>query len=320
MVHDDCRKMFEGSIKPCQGTSWNEKDKTGKTLADAAIASLVILVLSTLLLSVSGHGKRKAARKLAIVGYVVAAIVILIIIIDIALSPIHVLYAASQYATRLKETPAVMSPYDTPVAVELENNFEIILQEVKEMLRQTTGTLAKYTYGGQNQSIGSDTRIQDGRDIGWEITNIHMGNHFNALAEEIMPTFVDLMKKHKVLASVLSVLPGKTKIPPHYGYSSFVKRLMLGVTIPSDRENCYLCVNGEKQVWEEGKTMLWDDTYPHAVYNESTEDRVVIYMDILRITGDPIVDSVGTYLLNLLEKTSIIRTEVARTERKESIS
>lgn len=319
MVHVDCRKMFEGPMKPCKGTSWNKKDRRGKKIADGAIASSVILILSTLLLSFSSRIKHKLARRVAIGGYFVAAIVILIIIVDITMFPIHVLYTASQYATRLKKTHAVMSPYDAPVAVELENKFETIRKEVKNMLHQTTGTLAKYTYGGQNGTIGSDTRKENGKDIGWEITNIHMGNNFNAAAEEIMPTFVGLMKKHKVLSSVVSVLPGKTKIPPHYGYSSFVKRLMLGVTVPSDRENCYLCVNGEKQVWEEGKTMLWDDTYPHAVYNETNEERVVIYMDILRDTGNPIVDSVGKYLLSVLEKTSIIRTEVSRTEKKEKI-
>ena len=41
-------------------------------------------------------------------------------------------------------------------------------------------------------------------------------------------------------------------------------------------------MNGQQAVWEEGKGMMFDDTYPHEVRNDTDGVRVVLFMDILR--------------------------------------
>ncbi len=41
-------------------------------------------------------------------------------------------------------------------------------------------------------------------------------------------------------------------------------------------------MNGQQAVWEEGKSMMFDDTYPHEVHNDTDGVRVVLFMDILR--------------------------------------
>ena len=68
----------------------------------------------------------------------------------------------------------------------------------------------------------------------------------------------------------------------HIGYYKGIMRYMLPITIPKDTDNIWLNVNGIKYHWEEGKSMLWDDTYPHAAYNNTEEVRVVLYMDVFR--------------------------------------
>ena len=34
--------------------------------------------------------------------------------------------------------------------------------------------------------------------------------------------------------------------------------------------------------WQEGRTLLFDDTYPHAVQNDTQHERVVLLFDFLR--------------------------------------
>ena len=91
---------------------------------------------------------------------------------------------------------------------------------------------------------------------------------------------------------------------------------MLGIKIPKEKENCFLCVNGQKIMWEEGKTIVWDDTYPHAVYNETDEQRVVLYMDVVRKSGNVILDSLSRYIVTLMSQMKSVKKEIERTEKK----
>jgi beta-hydroxylase len=72
--------------------------------------------------------------------------------------------------------------------------------------------------------------------------------------------------------------PG-THIKPHVGYSSAVLRCHLGLVIPSD---CKLRVGSETRGWQEGKTLVFDDTVEHEAWNRSDKDRVVLLLDFKR--------------------------------------
>ena len=50
--------------------------------------------------------------------------------------------------------------------------------------------------------------------------------------------------------------------------------------MPKDGDN-YLRVGDEKLRWEEGKMIMFDDTYEHEAYNNSEkESRVVLLIDL----------------------------------------
>ena len=70
-------------------------------------------------------------------------------------------------------------------------------------------------------------------------------------------------------------------------------RLMFAIKVPKDKENCFLWVNGIKYNWEEGKCVLWDDIYPHKVYNNTDENRIVLYMDIYRLPKSRILKKIA---------------------------
>lgn len=55
-------------------------------------------------------------------------------------------------------------------------------------------------------------------------------------------------------------------------------RVHLGVVVP---EGCTLMVNGQEKRWEEGKVMVFDDTFRHEAWNPSfDQERIVLMFDI----------------------------------------
>ena len=99
--------------------------------------------------------------------------------------------------------------------------------------------------------------------------------------------------------------PGK-HIPEHRGlYKGFI-RYHLGVKIPKPITQCGIKVDGETRHWEEGKSLLFDDTYLHEAWNKSDEFRVVLFMDILRPLKFP-GNVLNDVLLSLIKRSSYIQ-------------
>lgn len=91
-------------------------------------------------------------------------------------------------------------------------------------------------------------------------------------------------------AEIVSSIPGVTSVAfsqlgpnvhirPHVGITDQVYRLHLGVVVP---EGCGIRVGSETRFWEEGKCMVFDDTYEHEAWNRSDQIRTVLLIDFLR--------------------------------------
>lgn len=85
----------------------------------------------------------------------------------------------------------------------------------------------------------------------------------------------------EVKTAMLSILaPGK-HIPEHRGVYKGVLRSHLGLLIPQPT-SCRIAVRGEVRAWEEGKVLIFDDSYRHEVWNDSDSYRVVLLVDFVR--------------------------------------
>lgn len=78
--------------------------------------------------------------------------------------------------------------------------------------------------------------------------------------------------------------PGKV-IPPHRGPYKGLLRAHLGIRIP--KGDCGIKVGGEVRSWQRGKLLFFDDTYQHEAWNLSQEERVVLFIDVLRPLKQP---------------------------------
>jgi ornithine lipid ester-linked acyl 2-hydroxylase len=99
----------------------------------------------------------------------------------------------------------------------------------------------------------------------------------------VTPRTVQILKDIPGLRSaVFSILGAGKTLPPHRGLYRGLLRYQLALKIPSPASLCGIRVGNEIREWEEGKSLLFDDTFEHEVWNRSTEDRMVLYLDIVR--------------------------------------
>jgi beta-hydroxylase len=67
-----------------------------------------------------------------------------------------------------------------------------------------------------------------------------------------------------------------------------VLRYHLGLIVPHQKEACRISVDSEVAHWEEGRSVVFDDTYMHEVWNETDEEGVVLFVDFSRPLPSPV--------------------------------
>ena len=102
----------------------------------------------------------------------------------------------------------------------------------------------------------------------------------------VCPTLAALVTASpEVLSASISFLaPGK-HIPVHRGPFRGVLRLYLVLSMPlaaDRRPAAVLKIAGTEHRLADGEYLLWDDTFPHEVTNDSDEVRTVLLLDVWR--------------------------------------
>ncbi len=276
--------------------SFNQNDTIG-------IRNILLFIFIIVCLSI---GKRTLVLMIAGV---------LILLYDLIRNPIHIIYMISSLITINTCTPPFLDIdkyFPNHYIFENPYTFNKIKEEAMFILSQKDKLkLTKNTYG--NKYIGGG-EVQSDNEDGWRIYAVKLGN-IN-YAEDTMPELTKLLSQvPEVVSCAVSILPARKAIPIHVGYSKGVLRYQIAMKVPKDRENVFICVNGIKYSWTEGEGVLFDDTYPHKVYNNTDEDRVVLYMDVIRPFLSPILDILNKFVIYLVTNSPIVKEEIARTEK-----
>jgi aspartate beta-hydroxylase len=107
-----------------------------------------------------------------------------------------------------------------------------------------------------------------------------------------------------VLSASLSFLAPRKHIPRHRGPFRGILRFQLGLSVPVDAEGrpaAVLALDDVEHRIGSGQHLLWDDTYPHEVWNNSDELRVALLLDVrrrhmpmdMRMLSSALIASVG---------------------------
>ncbi|WP_156434394.1 aspartyl/asparaginyl beta-hydroxylase domain-containing protein [Mycobacterium sp. IS-1590] len=116
------------------------------------------------------------------------------------------------------------------------------------------------------------------------------------------PETATLLKKIPGMKTAFfSILaPGK-ELPPHRGPYKGVLRLHLALRVPEPAEMCGIRVGTQTRHWEEGRVMIFDDTFEHEAWNRTDGVRVVLFVDMMRPMRFPanLVNSAMTWAIAL---------------------
>ena len=86
-------------------------------------------------------------------------------------------------------------------------------------------------------------------------------------------------------SAFFSILTPGAHIPRHRGVTKAILTAHLGLIVPRKREDCRMQVADEMLTWEEGRVLVFDDTYFHEVWNDTGEMRVILLIQFRRPTG-----------------------------------
>lgn len=132
---------------------------------------------------------------------------------------------------------------------------------------------------------------------GWDTSNIRLFGNDNKKNMDKCPILKSIIKNDSsVETAFFSLLePGK-RIPKHSGPYAGILRYHLGLKIPKEGD-VFINLNNKKYSWVEGEGVLFDETYPHYVHNDSEEDRIILFIDIKRKFVSPTLNKVNNIIL-----------------------
>jgi beta-hydroxylase len=96
-----------------------------------------------------------------------------------------------------------------------------------------------------------------------------------------------------LLSAFYSVMMAGAHVPRHTGPTKAILTGHLGLVIPAEREKCRMAVGDRTVVWKQGEAVIFDDMYPHEVWNDTNEDRIILLLHIkrpLRFPGSALRD------------------------------
>jgi ornithine lipid ester-linked acyl 2-hydroxylase len=162
-----------------------------------------------------------------------------------------------------------------PWVSHIEDNWQVIREELERVL-EDRDALPNF------QDISKD-QIEITDDDRWKTFFLY-GYGFKAqLNTEMCPRTTALMEQIPGMKTAMfSILSPRKHILDHRGPYKGVLRYHLGLIVPRDREACRIRVGDDIRLWEEGKSLIFDDTFNHEVWTDTDDTRVVLFVDVMR--------------------------------------
>jgi beta-hydroxylase len=103
-----------------------------------------------------------------------------------------------------------------------------------------------------------------------------------------------------------SILGPKVRLHPHRGPFGGVLRYHLALKVPEPRTACQIRVDNTITTWEEGRGLIFDDTFEHEAWNDTADDRVVLFVDFERPLP-PALGAINRLLIGAMSRSSLVK-------------
>lgn len=116
-------------------------------------------------------------------------------------------------------------------------------------------------------------------------------------------------------SAMFSILAAHKHIPEHRGMYKGVLRYHLGLIVPGPEGASRIRVGNDVRGWKEGKSMIFDDSHPHEVWNDCDSYRVVLFVDFERPSYFP-ASLVNRLIISAIARTPSITEPMDRIRKK----
>lgn len=160
----------------------------------------------------------------------------------------------------------------------LDKNYLVIREEF-EALMSHREQIPRYHDVAKNEQYISGT-VDPDKD--WKVFMLHTVAGTPEANQKKCPRTMELLKSiPNVYQAFFSILdPGKS-IPAHSGTYLGYLRYHLGLVVPKNNPPS-IRIKDQIHTWEEGKSVFFDDSWDHEVYNKSDGVRGVLIVDVMR--------------------------------------
>jgi len=172
-------------------------------------------------------------------------------------------------------TPILFDPRAFRCAAELEAAWPAIRRELDAVLETRAQLPAFHEIQPDQYRINPDRR--------WNVFFFEGLGRRSRRNRALCPeTARALDRVAGVELAFFSILAPGLHIPRHSGITKALIRCHLGLKVPRDAGKCFMQIGRERFHWEEGRAVVFDDTHPHEVWNDTDEERVVLLVDVER--------------------------------------
>jgi aspartyl/asparaginyl beta-hydroxylase (cupin superfamily) len=163
-----------------------------------------------------------------------------------------------------------------PALGEVTANYPVIRDEFERLLAEWEELPQYHDIDPGEKAISSTTPKR------WNVFMLEILGHRPAVNRACcLETCRIIDRLPGLIQAFFSVLdPGKS-VPEHEGPYLGYLRYHLGLRVPKVRPP-KLVVKGQDYVWKAGEGVLFDDSWPHSVVNDSPEMRAVLIIDVRR--------------------------------------
>jgi aspartate beta-hydroxylase len=157
-------------------------------------------------------------------------------------------------------------PATIPAALELER--------AAPQIRTEFGRIDRSAFARENEPIA--------RSGAWEVFILYERGRRHDERCRLVPTVSAIVEEHRAIRSLaglvyFSRLGPHSRVASHSGPTNMRVRAHLGIDIPP---YCGIRVGETNATWRDGKCLVFEDAFPHEVWNESGRERIVLVVDL----------------------------------------
>ncbi|WP_068469260.1 aspartyl/asparaginyl beta-hydroxylase domain-containing protein [Candidatus Protochlamydia phocaeensis] len=174
---------------------------------------------------------------------------------------------------------------------EIQQNYLIIQKELSQNKIWLHWGSDDYDQSGHCKFLDGDWTVcplyfgnypSEGMEVKAQLTNEQRKELMASLPERF-PASTELLKHFpRINFAGFSRLHPKSTLAPHRHYNPTSLIFHLGLIIPPG-ETCGIKVGEQTHIWREaGEAIIFNDNLIHSAWNNSDQERIILYIDFLR--------------------------------------